>query len=139
MRRILCVFAAVLLSLTVVLAGPGTAGASVAPTRQQSGDATTQNIPFCSGMYWERKSSSTVRLWAPSATVRKYLGTGVYGLVWVTVHDSRNRLVDSGRYNASRHMGFDFRVSAPRNSYVAISLTNDSNTSTKCRAGKRVP
>lgn len=93
--------------------------------------------PFggCYRIEWERRSASTIRIYAFSDDLASYLGWGNYGLLWITIHDRNSKLKYSGTHNVSTYRQFDQNFSAVAGDRVTTTLTNDNNTQTLCSGG----
>ncbi|MER7557333.1 hypothetical protein ABTZ46_10355 [Nocardioides sp. NPDC126508] len=135
MERMLTSIASAFVAMVAIfgLAIPTSSAAAVPAAVSPASDVTIQ-APFggCNGFAWLVLNRSEVRITATSDTVRRILGSREYGLFWINILNSDRVSQHSGAYNLSRYSGFSHVFTVKNDWYMAISITNDSNTTTLC-------
>lgn len=135
---VLSIVATVALSISAASAAPVPMGQAVL---HGTSIGVEPRAPFgrCSIIHWERKSTTTIRIYAFSDDLKKYFPVDdPYGLLWITIHDTNGNLTYSESHNVSRWQQFDQTFPARKGYRVSVSLTNDINTVTLCTGGATV-
>lgn len=139
-KRVLMTLVAVGAILGGLFVSPASATQSApqASVHQQAMQVTESQAPFgqCDFIKWQRKSATTVRIYAFSDDLKTYFPPDdPYGLLWITIHDADLNLKYEGTHNVSRYRQFDQTFTAHRGWRISVSLTDDENTRTLCAGG----